>query len=87
MEREQIREVLKSILEKEVSEPVTEIGDKVNLVERYGLDSVDVVSLLMQVEQRFRVRIKHDELAALSSVGTLLDLLEDRLGHVVATGG
>jgi acyl carrier protein len=86
MEREQIREVLKNILEKEVSEPVTEIGDKVNLVERYGLDSVDVVSLLMQVEQRFRVRIKHDELAALSSVGTLLDLLEDRLGHVVTTG-
>jgi acyl carrier protein len=52
-----------------------------NLREELGLDSVDVVSIVSQIERRFRIRLTHQELEKLVTVGDLLSLLENKAGN------
>jgi acyl carrier protein len=87
MQRDQIRSTLKTILENEIGEVVPDLPDDTNVIERFGLDSVDVVSLVMHVERHFRVRVAHEELAATTTVGGLLDLIAKKVTEATATGG
>jgi acyl carrier protein len=82
MQREEIRTTLKAIFEEETGEKIDALHDNTRIVEELGLDSVDVVSLIMRVEQHFRVRISHTELAHMATVGSLLDLVQAKV-----TGG
>ena len=68
MQREQIRGTLKAILEEETGETIDSLPDEARIVEELGLDSVDVVSMVMRVEQKFRVRISHAELAGMTDL-------------------
>jgi acyl carrier protein len=49
------------------------------LREGLGLDSVDVVSIVSQIERRFRIRLTHEELQTLATVADVLKLLEAKL--------
>jgi len=53
---------------------------------RLGLDSIDLVSLIVQVENRLHIKVETDELKKVSRVGELLDLLV-RQGIQVACAG
>jgi acyl carrier protein len=53
--------------------------DDQDLRETMGLDSVDVVGLVMRIEREFRVRLSTEELATVKRVGDLLDLMEAKL--------
>jgi len=86
MNRDQIRSTLKTIIENEIGEVVPDLPDDAKIIEQFGLDSVDVVSLVMHVERHFRVRIGHEELATIDSVGALLDLIEAKSAELAATG-
>ena len=44
-----------------------------------GLDSVDVVSIVSQIERRFRIRLSQQELEKLATVADVLNLLHDKL--------
>jgi acyl carrier protein len=55
------------------------VADSKKLREELGLDSVDVVSLVSQVERRYHVRLSHEELLGLVTVGDVLTLLETKL--------
>ena len=44
-----------------------------------GLDSVDVVSIVSQIERRFRVRLSQPELENLATVGDVLNLIQSKL--------
>ncbi|HEX3999664.1 MAG TPA: acyl carrier protein [Pirellulales bacterium] len=81
MQREEIRGVLKAIFEEETSETIDALPDDTRIVEELGLDSVDIVSLIMRVEQQFRVRISHGELADMTTFGSLLDLVQAKLSN------
>src|SRR5262245_58564043 len=72
MERESIRRDLAVFLETETGEPTPELPDGLNLREGLGLDSVDVVGLVMQVERTYRIRLSSEELEGLATVGALL---------------
>jgi acyl carrier protein len=74
MEREQIRDVLKGILEDETGDPLDVLPDAMR-VEEFGFDSVDIVSLVMRLERHFRLHISHAELAEATTVGSLIDLV------------
>ena len=54
--------------------------DDQDLRESLGLDSVDVVGLVMRIEREFRVRLSPEELANVKVVGDLLDLMEGETG-------
>jgi len=55
------------------------LDDAKNLRADLGLDSVDVVSIVSQVERHFRIRLAQQELEKLVTVGDVLNLLESKL--------
>ncbi len=86
MERDEIREVLKTIFEDETGETLASLSDDVVLAEDFDLDSVDMVGLIMQVERHFRVRLTYDDLVDVTTVGALLDLVQAKIAALAAKG-
>ena len=74
-----IRTTLVELLEADTGETFRDLQDTDNLREGLGLDSVDVVSVVSQVERKFHIRLTQDELQQLVTVGDVLDLLEVKL--------
>ena len=81
LNRDAIRQTLIELLEADTGEKHSDLDENVNLREGLGLDSVDVVSLVAQVERRFHVRLTHQELEKLVNVGDVLDLLSVKLNN------
>ncbi len=77
--RETLRTTLLNLLEEEMGESVQLPADDADLRESLGLDSVDLVGLVMRIERQFKVRLATEELAAVKRVGDLLDLMEVKL--------
>jgi acyl carrier protein len=77
--RETLRTTLLNLLEEEMGESVQLPDDDQDLRESLGLDSVDLVGLVMRIEREFKVRLATEELAAVKRVGDLLDLMEVKL--------
>ena len=76
-----IRNTLIELLEADTGEKYTHLEESANLREGLGLDSVDVVSIVSQIERRFRIRLTHEELQSLATVGDVLNLLEAKLAQ------
>jgi acyl carrier protein len=78
-DRGMIRQTLIELLEADKGEKYPELADSMNLRDDLALDSLDVVSIVSQVERRFRIRLTHEELQALVTVGDVLNLLETKV--------
>jgi acyl carrier protein len=78
-DRTEIRHILIELLEADTGEKFSELNDSNDLRNELGLDSVDVVSIVSQIERRFRIRLTHQELEKLVKVGDVLDLLQAKL--------
>jgi acyl carrier protein len=74
-----IRTTVIELLEADTGESFQDLKDTDNLREGLGLDSVDVVSVVSQVERKFHIRLSHEELEKLVTVGDVLDLLMVKL--------
>jgi len=81
MDRTSLRNALLEILEDEKGEKVENLADGVRLREEVGLDSVDVITMVMAIQTRFRIDLETDELQKLSTIGELLDLMEAKLAQ------
>lgn len=79
MDRDTLRSTLASLLEEEMGETYDLTDEELDLREGLGLDSVDVVGLVMRVERQFRVRLAMEDLMAVRRVGQLLDLVLERI--------
>ena len=82
MDRESIRQTLADYLEEDMGEPVASVDDAVDIRQDLGLDSVDVVGLVMKVERHFRIRLASEELMEIVTIGNMLDLLEIKLAEL-----
>jgi len=80
-DRTAIRQTLLELIEADTGQTFGSLEDQANLKEQLGLDSVDVVSVVMQIEYRFRIRLGHEELQAVVTVGDLLDLMQAKLAQ------
>jgi acyl carrier protein len=78
-DRATIRDTLIELLEADKGEKFPELDDTKNLRDELGLDSLDVVSIVSQIERRFRIRLTHEELQTLVTVGDVLNLLQAKL--------
>lgn len=78
-ERPGIRRTLIELLEADTGESFQDLKETDNLREGLGLDSVDLVSVISQIERRFHVRMTHKELEKLVTVGDVLDLMDAKL--------
>ena len=79
MDRESIRLSLLAYLEEDRGESIPSLDDETNIREGLGLDSVDVMGLVMQVERQFRIRLATEELSGIVTIGNLLDLLQEKV--------
>jgi acyl carrier protein len=78
-DRETVRQALAGLLEEEMGQNYPDLEDTKRLRDDLGLDSVDVVSIVSQVERRYRIRLSHEELMTLTTVGDVLTLLVAKL--------
>ncbi len=78
-DRDSIRRTLVELLEADTGEKYPNLEESQNLREGLGLDSVDVVSIVSQIERQFRIRLSHQELETLVTVGDVLNLLQAKL--------
>src|SRR5262249_60369198 len=79
MDRTALRQALCEILEEETGRTYIALGEGTDLRAGLGLDSVDMVSLVIHLQTRFRIQITTEELEKVVRVGDLLDLLQLRL--------
>ena len=78
-DRETLRHTLKQLLQHETGTSRPELPDSVMLREELGLDSVDLIGLVLQVECELHVNLTGEELARLRCVGDVLDLIQHKL--------
>lgn len=78
-DRETIRRTLVELMEADTGESYADLSDDKKLREELGLDSVDVVSIVSQIERHFRIRLSQQELEKLVTVGDLMNLLMAKL--------
>jgi acyl carrier protein len=76
-----VRQTLVELLEADTGEKYPDLQETVKLREELGLDSVDVVSIVSQIERRFRIRLSQQELEKLVTVADVLSLLEAKLAE------
>lgn len=79
MDRQELRRTLTELLEETTGEPRTEVGEEMDLQDGLGLDSVDIFSLIVEIQNKFHVKIASEELVSVSTVGDLLDVLQAKL--------
>ncbi len=80
-DRAEIRRTLIDFLENDTGEKYADLDDSANLREGLGLDSVDVVSVVSQIERHFHIRLTHEELQKLATVADVLDLLQAKIAE------
>jgi acyl carrier protein len=83
-DRNTIRQTLVELMEADTGETYANMDDSKNLRTDLGLDSVDVVSIVSQVERRFRIRLSQQDLEKLVTLGDVLDLMEAKLKEAEA---
>jgi acyl carrier protein len=81
MDRTSLRQALLEILEDEKGEKVENLEDAVKLREEVGLDSVDVITMVMAIQTRFHIDLETTELQKIATVGDLLDLMQAKLAR------
>ncbi len=79
MDRQELRKTLVELLEETTGETYPEVSESQSLTDGLGLDSVDLFSLIVDIQTRFKVKIASEELVAVSTLGDLLDLLQAKL--------
>lgn len=84
LDRETLLSMLMGLLEAEMGESYPVPDESVELRDGLGLDSVDVVGLVMRVEREFRIRLGMEELMEVKRLGQLLDLVQTKLAALGA---
>jgi acyl carrier protein len=79
MDRTTLRQVLLEQLQQNIDEFHGSLEDDHNLREELGLDSVDLVSLVISIQGRLGIELKSEELDNTVKVGDLLDLIQSKL--------
>jgi acyl carrier protein len=76
MDRTALRQTLVELLENCVGEKVGHLDDAQDLREGLHLDSVDLVTLVIEIQSKFSIQIASEELNQLVRVGDVLDLIQ-----------
>lgn len=84
MERRALIHALKEMLEEDQGEIINNLEEETPLREGLGLDSVDLITLVMQVQDRFRVILNSDELEHIVTVRDLVDILQRKIPDAAA---
>jgi acyl carrier protein len=79
MAREEVLGALKEVLVDRLKVDASTITDDANLFEDLGLDSIDLMTVVMAVEERFSIEVSDDELEDVTTLGQAADLLSNKV--------
>ena len=83
MNEQEIREKVKKIVVEELGVKESEVTDSARLYEELGADSIDYVTIIMEVEKEFGITIPDDEAFCneknLNIIGNIIEYLSKRL--------
>ena len=74
-----MKEQLRTMLSVTTGLPNSSITDEASLTRDLGLDSLDTVDLILQMEDQFKVSIPDEDYPKLQSVGQINDYLLGKL--------
>ncbi|HJZ91403.1 MAG TPA: phosphopantetheine-binding protein [Gemmataceae bacterium] len=79
-EREEILAKLGDILATEMGTPAeaVRVSEDVSIRDGLMIDSVDLVGVVMRIEEHYRIRLTHDDLARVATVGQMVDVIESK---------
>lgn len=80
MDRQTLRLKLEQMLVDNVGREFPNLKESDDLRDSLGLDSVDLVTLLIEIQSQFGITIQVEEVVNLRTVAQLLDHLQARLG-------
>lgn len=79
MNRDTLKTQLREILERSVGEEFATLEDSTSLREGLNLDSVDMLSMTIEIQSAYDISIQSDEVAGITTVGDVLDLMQQKL--------
>lgn len=79
MERNEIIEIIRDVLVTVLKHEKFEMHDELSVADVDGWDSLSHMIIINEIESRFKMRFKLKELNKLRSMGTLIDLVENKL--------
>jgi len=85
MERAAILADLKSMMREYMSaedqSKLDAMTDDTNLFNELSIDSIDLVDIVIQVENRYGIEIKNEAISGLNTLGKCLDAIQARLAE------
>ena len=79
MNREEIEVKVKEIVAEKAECEISEVNDQTNLEETLGMDSLDRVELIMEIEKEFIISVPDDEAVKVSNLSDCVALVEKHL--------
>ena len=73
-----ILDKIKDIMETELGKNRNDVTLEWDIIKDLGLDSLDIVTLIMAVEDEYGFTADDDEIAALKTVGDVVNYIEKR---------
>jgi len=79
MNRQELSAIVLELLEQETGESYPTLRDSTSLRDSLNLDSLDMAGLVLQIESRFGIQIENELLENVGTIGSLLDVLQQKL--------
>ena len=84
MTRQELSSIVHELLEKETGESYPALEDSTSLREGLNLDSLDMAGLVLHIESRFGIQVETELLEKVTTVGDLLNVLEQKIAAKAA---
>jgi len=84
MNRQELSAIVLELLEKETGESYPALQDSTSLRDSLNLDSLDMAGLVLHIESRFGIQVETELLENVSTVGDLLNVLEQKIAAKAA---
>lgn len=78
--RDEVVTALKETLVDRLKVEASTITEEANLFEDLGLDSIDLMTVVMAVEEKFAIEVSDEELEDVTTLGQAADLLSAKVG-------
>ncbi len=74
-----VREKVKQIIVEQLGVNPEELTDDASFIEDLGADSLDIVELVMEFEEKFGIDIPDEEAEKISTVGEAIKFIEEKV--------
>lgn len=80
MARQDVVTALKEVLVDKLQVEADTVTEDANLFDDLGLDSIDLMTVVMAIEERFEIEVPDEDLEDVTTIGQAADLLSAKVG-------